>query len=91
MRFFTLLLNEVPSEGGAKCDPRSTWLTEKALTALTNRNRLQHTNRMPRNRLPTENTRELQTNRQKKPRETIRGTSRRLKPERVKVAQLHVS
>jgi len=54
MRFFTLqlLVNEVPSEGGAKCDPRSTRLAEKALTAQSDRNWWQHTNRMPRNRLP---------------------------------------
>ena len=49
---FTLLLNEVPSEGGAKCDPRCVWLAERTLTAPTDRNWLQHTNRMPRIRLP---------------------------------------
>jgi len=43
MRFF------LPSEGGTKCDPSSTWLAEKALTAPTDRNWLQHTNRIPRN------------------------------------------
>ena len=54
MRFFTLqlLVNEVTSEGGAKCDPRSTRLAEKALTAQNDRTWWQHTNRMPRNRLP---------------------------------------
>jgi hypothetical protein len=43
------------------------------------RNWLQHTNRMPRNILPRI-LQKLQTNTQKKPRETIKETSRRVRP-----------
>jgi len=46
------------------------------------RNWLQHTNRMPHNRLPRI-LQKLQTNTQKKPRETIKETSRSVRPEQV--------
>jgi hypothetical protein len=46
------------------------------------RNCLQHINKMPHNRLPRI-LQKLQTNMQKKPRETIKETSRHAKPEQV--------